>query len=55
MNTHTYIHRKMVRDMDRNTARSMDINVNRDIDRNLNVQNRMESWINIYMYVKELI
>lgn len=55
MNTYTYMDRQMGRDMDRNAARSMDINVNRDIDRNLNIQNRMESWINIYMYVKELI
>lgn len=45
--------RKIGRDMDRNTARSMDIK--RDIDRNLNIQNRMKSWINIYIYVKELI
>jgi len=45
--------RKTSRDIDRNTARSMDIK--RDIDRNLNIQNRMKSWINIYMYVKELI
>ena len=55
MNTYTYMDRQMGRDMDSNTARSMDINVNRDIDTNLNIQNRIESWINIYIYVKELI